>query len=129
MVCPYTAPGRIEIALAGGSRVLAPRDIEHIGHHHETVTAPVQWRARLFSYHLVSAFHHYLADLEQQLRAEQRHIVNQRLQMVVTRLVFVEPSAVPQLLTNRLVLVRKLLQLVVITTQSLFQNRKHEYTP
>ena len=105
------------------------RGVVDIGLHHETVTAPAQWRARLFSRHLVTALHYYLANLRQQLRTQKRHIVDQRLQLVITRLVFSETVPVPQHLPYRLVLIRKLLQSVEIATQPLLQNRKNEYPP
>ena len=76
------------------------RGVVDIGLHHETVTAPAQWRARHFSHHLVTAFHYYLANLRQQLRTQKRHIGDQHL-------------------PYRLVLIRKILQTVEFATQPL----------
>ena len=64
-----------------------------------------------------------------QLQSEQRHIVDQHLHLVMTLSAPQKTIAVPQYLTNRLTSVRKLLQTVVITTQSLFQDWKNQYSP
>ena len=75
------------------------------------------------SHQLLTAGYHHLTDLRQQLRAQQRYIVDQRLQLILARFVAVKADTVSQHLTHHIVMVGVILQAIKIAVQTLLEHR------
>ena len=90
------------------------RRVVHVRLHHERVTPPAQWLARLFFCDLVAALHHQLSHRRQQTRRQQRHVVPNRLTLVIR---LVAKVAVPQERPHLLVMVRKVVKTVEVAAR------------
>ena len=75
---------------------------------------------------LVAALHHQLPHRRQQLRRQQRHVVDHRL-VLVTRLV--TEIAVAQERANRFVMVHQVVETVEVAAQTLLQDAQHQDLP
>ena len=102
------------------------RRVVHVRFHHERVTPPAQWLSRLFSCDLVAALHHQLSHRRQQIRRQQRHVVSNRLALVIR---LVAEVAVSQERPHLPVMVRKVVKTVEVAAQALLEDPQHEDRP
>ena len=90
-------------------------EVTHVGLHREGTAPSPQRPSRLFFGHCVAAVHHQPPHGREQLRRQQRHVVDHRLQLVAA--VFGE-IPVRQHRPHRAVVVRQIVQTVEIATHS-----------
>ena len=102
------------------------RRVVHVRLHHERVTPPAQWLSRLFFCDLVAALHHQLSHRRQQIRRQQRHVVSNRLTLVIR---LVAEVAVSQERPHLPVMVRKVVKTVEVAAQALLEDPQHEDRP
>ena len=98
--------------------------IAGVGLDAEGVNPPAQRLARLFSGHPVPRLDHQSAYPAQQLRTQQGHVVDHRLQPV-----FRTAVPVPQHLANQTVVIGNVHQTVEVAVQALLENRQHQHAP
>ena len=102
------------------------RRVMRVGLHREGITPPPQRLSRLFSGHRVAAVHHQPPHRREQLRRHQRHVVDQRLQLVPA---LIGEIPVRQHRPHRAVVVRQIVKAVEIAAQALLQNPQNQDPP